>query len=123
MAYIFRKLAGSFRNAFRGICTISGSQINFRIHLLILAMVIAGGIVFKISAGEWIAVIISSGLVLTAECLNTALEFLGDSVTKDENPYIRKAKDVAAAGVLLAAIAAAIVGLVVFFPYVLKLFI
>ncbi|HPC99371.1 MAG TPA: diacylglycerol kinase family protein [Bacteroidales bacterium] len=122
MAHLIRKLTGSFSNAFRGIYTILASQVNFRIHLLIMAIAVAGGLLFKISAGEWTAVILSSGLVLAAECMNTAVEFLGDSVTKDENPHIRKAKDVAAAGVLLAAIAAAIVGLVVFFPYFLKLF-
>lgn len=112
----------SFRDAFRGINNVAVSQVNFRIHLSVLALVIIAGLLLKIKVNDWIAIVLSAGLVLAAESLNTALEFLGDAYSMDENPGIGKAKDAAAAGVLLAATAAAIVGLMVFIPAIMRLF-
>ena len=55
-------------------------------------------------------------LVLAAECLNTALESLADAVAPDPHPLVARAKDAAAGGVLLAAIGAAVIGLLVLGP-------
>ena len=54
--------------------------------------------------------------MLAAEALNTALEALADRVAPDQHPLVAKAKDVAAGGVLLAAVAAAVMGLLVLGP-------
>ena len=54
--------------------------------------------------------------VWAAEAANTALEHLADVVSPRLHEGIRKAKDVAAAAVLLAAVGAAIVGLLVMGP-------
>ena len=50
------------------------------------------------------AILFVSGLVFVSECFNTAVEYLSDQITDEENENIRKAKDVAAAGVLISAI-------------------
>ncbi len=50
--------------------------------------------------------------------MNTALEALADAVTQDQNTQIKKAKDIAAGAVLLAAIGAATIGAFVFIPYI-----
>jgi diacylglycerol kinase (ATP) len=89
---------------------------NARIHLVIFLGVIIAGLVFRISSIDWILVIISSGLVFISECFNTAIENISDQVTTELNENIKKAKDVAAAGVLIAAIVSFIVGLIVFLP-------
>jgi diacylglycerol kinase (ATP) len=67
-------------------------------------------------------VVVAIGLVWTAEGFNTALEALVDLVSPDRHPLAGRAKDVAAGAVLCAAIAAAIVGAIVFVPKVLGLF-
>ncbi len=116
--FVTRK--NSFRNAFNGLGAIILGQVNFRIHLAILAVVFIAGLILNISITDWTAIIIVAGLVLAAECFNTALEYLGDAFTKEDNPFIGKAKDVAAAGVLLSSVTAAAVGLIVFVPALLK---
>lgn len=115
------KRRNSFSNAFRGIAVILKSQVNFRIHLAVLVLVILAGVFFRITSSDWMVVILAGGLVLTAEGLNTALEFICNAVTMEENPHLRMAKDAAAGGVLMAAIAAAAAGLIVFIPHFLSL--
>ncbi len=112
----------SFKNAFNGIRVVIRFEKNFRIQLIIFLLVIAAGVIFKISGGSWIAVILVSGLVLTSECFNTAIEHLGDAITEKKNINIRDAKDAAAAGVLIAAIISVITGLIVFIPAILRYF-
>ncbi len=109
----------SFAHAFRGLAVLFGTQRNARIHAAALVLVVVAGVALRISAGEWCAVGLAAGLVLAAEALNTALEFLADAVHPGRDPLVGKAKDLAAGGVLLAAIAAAAVGAIVFAPKVL----
>lgn len=117
-----KDLPGSFSNAFSGITVLIKSEYNAGIHLVILILVIIAGIVLKISTAHWIAVILVSGLVIASECFNTALEYLSDALAPETNLMIGKAKDVAAAGVLVSAIAAAITGLIIFIPAIVRLF-
>jgi len=112
----------SFGNAINGIKLIIGGEKNFRIHLVVLVAVIAAGIFFRLTTGEWIAVILVSGLVLAAECINTAVEYLCDEVSAQESINIRKAKDTSAAGVLISAIISVITGLFVFIPAIVRFF-
>ena len=71
---------------------------------------------FGIGPGEWIAVVLSAGLVFMAEVFNTALEYLADAVHPEADRGVGMAKDAAAGGVLVAAVAAATVGAIVFLP-------
>ncbi len=59
--------------------------------------------------------------VLVSEALNTAIEYLADKVSPESHPLIGKAKDVGAAAVLVAAIAAALVGTIIFGPKLWRL--
>lgn len=108
----------SFKYAFQGISALMREEHNFRIHLVLLAAVVIAGFSFRISAGEWCLCLLCFGMVLMAEAMNSAIEALSDLVMPDPHPLIKKAKDVAAAGVLLTAIAAAAVGLIIFLPYI-----
>jgi diacylglycerol kinase len=111
----------SFRNAFRGIMTLIRFEHNARIHLVILLIVLLAGILFKISLIDWMILMIVSGLVFISECFNTAIENLSDLISEQQNEYIRRAKDVAAAGVLLSAIISVAAGLIIFIPAFLRL--
>lgn len=106
----------SFRYAFRGAADLFASQPNARIHLAAAAAAIGAGFWLKISPSEWLAVLVCIALVFSLEAANTAIEYLTDLVSPDFHPLAGKAKDAAAAAVLLAAIGAATVGAVIFLP-------
>jgi diacylglycerol kinase len=108
----------SFVDAGRGIRTVFRTEWNFRIHFGIFFLIIVAGLVFGISAGEWLAIVLSAGIVLMAEVLNTALEYLADAVHPESDQGVGMAKDAAAGGVLIAAVAATLVGAIVFLPKV-----
>lgn len=114
-----RRLFKSFHYAFRGIGELFLSTPNARIHLVAaLGVVLLAGIL-RVSKVEWIILILVICLVLAMEAMNSALEKLSDRVSEEYSPLIRDAKDLAAGAVLLVAIAAAIVGLLIFLPYLL----
>jgi diacylglycerol kinase len=117
-----KKRIHSFKYAFAGLADLFRSQPNARIHLVFTILVLLLGGYFKISTTEWSLLLICISLVLSMEALNTAIEHLTDLVSPDYHPLAGKAKDVAAAAVLLAAFGAIIVGLIVFLPKVLSLF-
>jgi diacylglycerol kinase len=117
---MFRKRIKSFSYAFKGIATLFTSQPNARIHGIVLTLVIVAGFYFNIERTEWLAIALVAALVLSAEAMNTAIEFVVDLVSPDYHPLAGKAKDVAAAAVLLAAFGAIIVGLIIFLPKILN---
>lgn len=118
---MIKKRLASFGYAFRGIATLIRTQPNARIHLLATLVVTGGGIYFPLTRFEWVMIILVIGLVWMAEALNTALEFLTDLVSPEYHPLAGKAKDVAAAGVLLAALTALITGVLIFGPHIIVL--
>lgn len=120
--FSLRKRIRSFGYAFEGMATLVRDEHNARIHLLALVCAVAFGFIFSITKTEWCLVALCIGGVLMAEAMNTAVEALADLVSPERHPLVKKAKDVAAAGVLFMAIAAAAIGLIIFLPYLLKLF-
>ena len=106
----------SFRFAFRGFWLMLKNEHNSRIHLLAATLAIAMGIILKISFFEWSLLIIVIGIVFLTELLNSSLETLSDFVNPEWNEQIRKAKDYAAASVLISAIIALVVGGLIFLP-------
>ena len=109
----------SFGFAASGIVLLVRSEWNARFHLVATIAAIAAGFYFDITHLEWISIFLAMGMVWAAEALNTAIEWLCDRVESGCDERIRKAKDVAAGGVLCAAMAAAAVGLMIFAPRVL----
>ena len=107
----------SFACAGRGIVLLLRTQVNARIHLLATVLVIAAGLAFRITRGEWCMLAVAIGIVWIAEAANTALEFLADRITREHDEAIRRAKDIAAGGVLLAAITAAVIGILILGPH------
>ena len=115
-----KKRIQSFRYAFKGLADVIRTQANMRIHLAAMAIVIPAAWLFRVSSGEWLALILVTGFVLAAEAFNTAIEYLTDLASPQHHPLAGKAKDAAAAAVLLAAFAAFGVGLVVFLPRIFR---
>ena len=119
---MLKKRIDSFKYAFTGIFDLFRSQVNAKIHLLMAFAVIVCGWFFGISIMEWCLVVICMGLVLAAEAFNTAIEYLTDLVSPEYHELAGKTKDVGAAGVLLMAIASAVVGLLIFLPKFWEMF-
>ena len=109
----------SFKFAFRGIGLLISSQPNARLHLFATVVVVFFAVFFKLNSWEWCILTVAITLVWITEALNSALEFLADSITTEFNPLIKKAKDLAAGAVLLSAIGAVILGILVFLPHLL----
>jgi diacylglycerol kinase len=117
----FRRVVRSFGYAFRGVGFLLQTQTNARVHLAIAVAVVGAGFGFEVSRMEWVAIVAAIGLVLVTEGLNTALETVVDLVSPEWHPLAGRAKDIAAGAVLLAAIAAAVIGGLIFGPLVLAL--
>jgi len=116
MLAFFRARMRSFGHAMRGVQFLIRSERHAQIHLLATLVAVVCGLVLSISAVEWCLVSLAIGLVWATETLNTALERLVDLCSPQHNKVAGQAKDLAAGAVLLAAVAAAIVGLVIFLP-------
>jgi diacylglycerol kinase len=107
----------SFRYAFDGLITMIFEQHNARIHLVATLAVLALGLLAGLEPIEWIMVILAICLVWMAEAMNTALESLADAAVPEAHDLVAKAKDVAAAAVLIAATFSVIVALWAFWPF------
>jgi len=106
----------SFRFAFQGIKTFFSREHNAWLHLLGTVIVISLAIVLPVSAAEAGVLALAVGMVWAAELFNTAMEKIMDFISTEQHPQIKYIKDLSAAAVLLSAVAAAIVGLVIFIP-------
>ena len=111
-----RSLLSSFKFALAGLRALFVHEHNARIHGLIAGAVIVLGLWLGIQSSEWAILILAMAVVFCAEAANTALEALADAVHPERHPMIARAKDVAAAGVLIAAVLAAAVGLLILGP-------
>lgn len=121
MGYIKKRIL-SFRYAFRGTATLFRETPNIRLQLAAAITAVIMGFLLHISHGEWLAIIIVTGDVFAMEAMNSAMEQLADFTCKQEiHPAIKKVKDISAAAVLLAAVAALVVGLVIFLPKIILL--
>jgi diacylglycerol kinase len=116
-------LRNSFRHAFAGMSFVLRTQRNAKIHLAITLLVILIAIWLELPSIEWALLVLAIALVWVTESLNTALEATLDAFKIEYHPFIKIAKDVGAAAVLLAAIAAVIIGILIMGPPLLyKLF-
>lgn len=115
-SFSFSARLKSFRYAFNGIKTAWQDEHNFRVHSVAAVIALILSIILNISVNEWIAVLFSIGFVFVCELLNTAVENIADFICNEENPTIKKSKDVAAAAVMISSITALLVGLLIFIP-------
>jgi diacylglycerol kinase len=112
----------SFGYAFNGLKILMQEEPNAWIHLCVTICVVTAGVLLKVSAIEWIALVFAIGLVITLEIVNSVIENIADFISPGENGMIKKIKDLSAAGVLVSAITAFAIGLIVFLPKILALF-
>ncbi|MBR3199075.1 MAG: diacylglycerol kinase family protein [Bacilli bacterium] len=117
-----KRLINSFKYAFQGLKYAFEYEQNILVHFLATVLVIALGIIFKISSVEWLVVFLIIGLVIATELINTSIEATIDLITNETNPLAKIAKDTAAAAVLVFGITALAIAIVIFVPKIILLF-
>jgi diacylglycerol kinase (ATP) len=110
-----KRLFKSFGFAINGMVVAWREQLNLKIHSAIAVLVLVFGWQVRISKYEWYAVILCIGMVLAAELFNSAIEKWVDLVQPQKNETAGRIKDISAAAVLVVALAAAVVGGIIFF--------
>jgi diacylglycerol kinase (ATP) len=116
-----RRTLYSFRHAGRGFAWAFSSQANVRVHLVAAAVVLVAALLLRFSSIEFVGLVLCFAIVIAAELFNTALEVLIDYAWPEHHPMIGRAKDVAAAAVLVAAVGAAVVGVLLFARHIFHL--
>lgn len=122
-AWSIVKRAQSFTHALRGVRLFFATTPNAYLQLFATVVVVMLGVYFQISLSEWTAIILVIGLVFVAEIFNTAIEIDINLTSPGFHPYARDTKDVAAGAVFIASFISVIVGLIVFLPHFLALYI
>ncbi len=102
-----------FRDAFRGVRTGMRGQSSFQVHLGVTVVVIIAAALLRCTLWEWCILALCIGGVLTAEMINSAMEYLAKAIDENRNPHLGDALDTGSAAVLFASLAAAIVGAIV----------
>jgi diacylglycerol kinase len=118
--FSLRERAQSFADAGRGIAFVLASEPNALVHAIATAAAIALGCWLGLTTGEWCWIALAIALVWVAESLNSAIEALADAVHPERDARVGRAKDAAAGAVLVAAIASAVIGALVFGPRLLS---
>lgn len=116
--FSIKKRLESFYYAWNGIKILIKEEHNARIHLFATFLAISLGIYFSLSSVEWICLVLTIGLVISLEAVNSAIENIADFISPEWHEQIKKIKDLSAGAVLIAAIAAFFVGLILFLPKV-----
>lgn len=106
----------SFRHAFAGWWYVIRTQKNAWIHAILSIFVLLAALFLRLQARDMAVLILTIGTVWTAEFINTAIEAVVDLASPRHHPLARVGKDVGAAAVLIAAISAAVIGLLILGP-------
>ncbi len=108
--------AQSFQAAFSGWWHVIRTQKNAWIHAIVSLVVITLSLWLRLDHHDWALIIIAIAMVWTAEFINTALEAVVDLASPQRHALARVGKDVGAAAVLIAAVSAALIGILIIGP-------
>lgn len=116
------RLIDSFKFAIDGIIEAYKKEQTFFIVSIITLIVVVFGFICNISSFEWIVVILLIGIVLSLELVNTSIEATIDLITPKYHPLAKLAKDTVAGAVLVSSLVSIILGLIIFLPKIIDLF-
>ncbi|MBI3956352.1 diacylglycerol kinase family protein [Candidatus Gottesmanbacteria bacterium] len=119
MREALRKHHVSVKTAIDGIRWAVRTQPNFRVHLVLSALAVIGGWLFRVTSIEMLILVFTIVLGLTAEMVNTAIEAMTDLITREYRAEAKIAKDVSAGMMLITAVGALVVAAVIFLPHIL----
>ncbi len=119
---VFKRWINSANNAIEGILYAARTQRHLRYHLYSAATFLVLSYVLGVSKQDFLFIALAVTLVLLAEMLNTAIEYVVNMVSPEYQEKARIVKDVAAGAVLISAFGAVVLGYVILFPYVKHFF-
>lgn len=102
--------------ASKGALLLLKTEPSIKIQFIIALIVSAAGFYFDISSNEWAIQLLATGLVMSIEGINTAIEAMADFVHPEHHNKIGLIKDIAAGAVFIASVFASIVGLIIYLP-------
>ncbi|MDQ6609650.1 MAG: diacylglycerol kinase family protein [Bacteroidota bacterium] len=117
--FSWKERGNSFGYAWQGIKALFRTEHNAWIHAVITMAVLIASFIFKVSSIEAAVLVLTIAFVFVTEILNTAIEKAMDFISIEKHPQIKLVKDLAAAAVLVASIAAIVTGALIFLPKVL----
>ena len=118
----FKRVLKSFKFSFDGLKYAYTHEQSLALHVIVMTIIIACGIGFKITPMQWVITLVMGALILVAELFNTSIEAVVDMVTEEYHPLAKVAKDTASAACFAADMIAAGMWLVVFAPKIIALF-
>ena len=111
---MFRRLPARLGYAFRGVFVAVRLDQSFVEHLVCAGLVVAAGIVLRVNLLESCLLALCVTAVVAAEMFNTSIEQLAKAVHPEQDPLVGTSLDIAAGGVLIASLGAAVVGCAIF---------
>ncbi len=117
----FGRFLKSFGYSLDGLKYAYKYEQSMLIHVIVTIAVIIVNIILKVTAVEWLITFIAIGMVLASELINTAIEAVVDLVTLEIHPLAKIAKDCGSAATFVLAMMAAVIGLIVYIPYIVNI--
>jgi diacylglycerol kinase len=117
----FLKLLKSLRAAFSGLRSAL-SENTFRIFILCAVLIIILMTLIDLTFSDRIIIVLVITLILSLELINSQVERILDIIQPSYNLQVKTIKDISAGAVLIASLGALIIGLLIFFPYLIKFF-
>ncbi|MCX6743322.1 MAG: diacylglycerol kinase, partial [Candidatus Parcubacteria bacterium] len=105
---------------FAGLNKVFWEEQNFRLDFILALAVILLAVILKIAIWEFIILVLVIALVLILEIINSIFERLLDLLKPRIHQYVKDIKDMTAAAVFIAALAAVLIGLLIFLPYLVN---
>jgi diacylglycerol kinase len=105
----------SFLDAWSGIMLAVRTQRNVKVQLTVTVLMIGAGVYFSLTPVEWCIAVLAMGLVIGLEIMNTSIEELVNFVSPERREEARRIKDLAAGAVLIAALAAVLIGCIILY--------
>ena len=115
-------IGGTIKNSINGIVCYAKDGKSIILYIFCSLVEILMGFLYHINGLEWILIICILGFILSIELLNTAIEAVCDSITKEYNPYIKIAKDCGSGATFVVFIVAIILNIIIFLPKIIMLF-
>jgi len=112
-----KKTFRSIHRAWRGLVQVWQDEQNFRIELFVSILVFVLMLYLRVTLKESVILILVIFTVLILEIINTVMERMVDILKPKIHHYVAVLKDMMAAAVLLASLAAIIIGILIFYPY------
>jgi len=114
-SFLKNRLKG-FVYAVKGALLLLKTESSIQLQFLLAVVVSIAGFYYEISKVEWMAQTLAIGLVMGIEGVNTAIEKLSDYIQPKLDPKIGFIKDISAGAVMIVAVAASIIGLIIYLP-------